>query len=100
MLESREGLGIAVVPGMVQPFRELFEAAPRDVGEQRLAIAVMTIGCRRTDARPARRLGKGKTGRPLFGNQLERGTAQRRAEERRVGKEGVSKVRSRGSPYH
>src|SRR3546814_5267322 len=32
--------------------------------------------------------------------QSHRGISQHRSEERRVGKEGVSTCRSRGSPYH
>ena len=56
---------------------ELLEAAQRDVGEKLVAVAEMAIGRGRTDARPARRLGKGETRRPLLRDQFQRGAQQR-----------------------
>src|SRR3546814_11025048 len=39
---------------------------------------------------------RGETGQPLGSSQIQ----QKRSEKRRVGKEGVSTCRARGSPYH
>ena len=55
---------------------ELLEAAQRDVGEQRVAVAVMPVGRGRAHARPARGVGKGEAGRTFFGDQFERGAHQ------------------------
>src|SRR3546814_13048053 len=55
-------------------------------------IAILVIGTLRHDRRK-------RLGGPEFGWTHERHRA-RRSEERRVGKEGVSTCRSRGSPYH
>ena len=59
---------------------EQLEAAPRDIGDQRVAVAEMPVGCGRTDPGRARGVGKGKSGRSLFGDQVESRLDQRLAQ--------------------
>ena len=47
------------------------------LGQELVAVAEMPIGRGRTDARPARGFCEGEPGRPLLGDQLERGAHQR-----------------------
>jgi hypothetical protein len=49
---------------------ELIEAAPRDIGQQLLAVAEMPIGRCRTHPRPAGSFGEGKGGGSLLGDQF------------------------------
>src|SRR5205807_2981891 len=56
------------------------EAAQGDIGDQRVAVAEMAVGRSRADPGPARRLGKGKAGRPLARDQIERRLDQRLAQ--------------------
>ena len=66
ILERGEGIRAAVVPGAVEMRREQFETAARDIGDQRVAVAEMAIGCGRADPGRARRIGEGKPGRPFL----------------------------------
>ena len=76
-LERRHRVGPAAIPRGFQRGGELLEAAPRDVGEQLVAVAEMAVRRGRADAGPARRIGKGEPRRPFLGDQLERGADQR-----------------------
>ena len=80
ILERRERVGTAVIPCVVQRRLEQLEAAARDIGKQRIAIAEMTVGRRRADPGRTRGVGKGEPGRPLLGDQVERGADQRLAQ--------------------
>ena len=72
-----DGIGPAVVPGARQRRFELLEAAPRDIGQQLVAVAEMAVGRRRADAGPARGLGEGEARRALLGDQFQRRADQR-----------------------
>ena len=80
ILEGAIGVGPAVVPGAAQRALEQLEAAPGDVGEQRVAVAEMPVRRRRADPGPARRVGEGEPGRSLLRDQVERGADQRLAQ--------------------
>src|ERR1051325_3652976 len=80
ILERAEGVRPAVVPGLFKTRGEQLEPAQGDIGDQRVAVAEMTVGRGRTDSGPARRLGKGKAGRALTGDQVKRRLDQRLAQ--------------------
>src|SRR5437879_4844152 len=79
-LEGCEGIRPPVTPGTFEMRREQLEAAQCDIGDQRVAVAEMTI--RRGGAGPRRAgsLGKRKTGRPLASAQIEGRLDQRLAQ--------------------
>jgi hypothetical protein len=68
--------GLPSSQGGDEQLLEALEAAPRHVGHQGVAVAEMPIGGGGADARCSCRLGKGETGRALFGDQVERGIDQ------------------------
>src|SRR6516164_4556455 len=80
IFESSEGVRTAVVPGAVEMRSKQLEPAPRDVGDQRVAVTEMAIGGGGADPGPARGIGKGKPCRALFCNQVEGGLDQRLAQ--------------------
>ena len=59
---------------------EQLETAPRDIGDQRVAVAKMPVGRRRADPGRARRVGKGEPGWAFLRDQVERGVDQRLAQ--------------------
>src|SRR6266436_5639765 len=80
ILEGGKRIGPAFVPGAVQALLEQLEAAACHIGEQRLTIAKVPVGRRRTDPGRARGIRECEAGRPFLGNQVERGADQRLAE--------------------
>ena len=79
-LEGGERLRLAAIPGALQMRLEQFEPAPRDIGDQRLAVAEMAVGRCRADPGRARCVGKGEPGRPFLRDKAERGVDQRLAQ--------------------
>jgi len=79
-LEGGDGVGTPVVPGFRQRRLELLEAALGDAGEQLVAVAEVTVRRGGADAGHARGIGKGKAGRALLPDQVERGLQQRFAQ--------------------
>ena len=73
----RDGSGRPSSQARVERGREQLEAAQRDIGHQFVAVAEMPIGRGRTDAGPARGLGKGEAGGTLLRDQFQRGAQQR-----------------------
>src|SRR5215471_16543321 len=64
------------IPGFGEYACKLLEATPRNIGEQRVAIAKMPIRRGRANTRPARRVGEGEAGRPFLRDQLKRSAHQ------------------------
>ena len=80
IVEGGERIGLAAGPAGREHRLEALEALARHVGQQRLAIAEVTVGRRRADARRTRGVGEGEAGRALFLDQLARGLDQRLAQ--------------------
>src|SRR5262245_52957763 len=66
----------AFIPGFGEHACKFLEATPRNIGEQRVAIAKMPIRRGRANTRPARRVGEGEASRPLLRDQLKRSAHQ------------------------
>ncbi len=79
-LESGARGGLAAVPGRAQRLGEAFEAAPRDVGHQRVAVAEMAVRRGGADAGSARGVREGEACRPLLGDEIERRRDERLAQ--------------------
>ncbi len=75
-MEGLAQVGPALVPGGRKLLLEALEAAARDVGHQRVAIAEMAVGSGGAHARLPRGLGEGEAGRPLLGDEVEGGIHQ------------------------
>ena len=79
-LECGERARPALVPGSGETLLEALEAAPGDVGHQRVAVAEMPVGRGWTHAGSARGLGEGEPRRALLGDEVEGGADQRLAQ--------------------
>ena len=79
-LERDIGIGLAVVPGLLQRIAKQLEAALGDVRHQGVAVAEMAVRRRGADPRRARGIGEGEAGRPLLADQVKRGPDQRLAQ--------------------
>src|SRR5262249_325832 len=86
----------AFIPGFGEHGRELFEAAPCDIGEQRITIAKMPVWRRRADARPAPGVGEGETPDALLSDQLKRGAHQGFLEVATV----IAALSGTSAPFH
>src|SRR6185503_17926103 len=75
-IEGGMHVGPAVIPGLGERGGEGLEAALRDVGQERVTVAVVPIRRGRADTGPTRRVRKGEAGRPLLRNQFKRGAHQ------------------------
>src|SRR5262249_2918924 len=71
-LERGERLRTALVPGLREVSLEALEAAPRHIGHERVAVAKMAIGCRRTHAGRARGVGEGEASGAFLGDDVQR----------------------------
>ena len=80
ILERGERLGPPIVPGMLEMRGKELEAAARDIGDQRIAVAEMAVGCCRADAGRAGGIRKSEPRRALFRDQVEGGLDQRFAQ--------------------
>ena len=76
-LERGEGVRPAVIPGAFEMRREQLEAAQRDIGDQRLAVAEMPVWRGRANPRRAGGLGESEPGGALARDQIERRLDQR-----------------------
>ena len=71
-LEGGLRIGTALIPGLLEIFREEPKTTDRNIGQKLIAIAEMTIRRGGTDAGHPRRVGKGEAGRAFLGDQAER----------------------------
>ena len=69
---AADGFGLPSSQARDSACSKRIEAALRDIGDQFVAVAIMTIGRRGADAGPARGFGEGETGRALLRDQFER----------------------------
>lgn len=70
----------SLVPGLLQPLGEFFEAKPCDIRHQVVAVAEMPVGRGRANAGKARRIGDREACRAFLGYKLEHAENERFAQ--------------------